>query len=142
MRKVNFYAPIIRASHGDISLDLLLDTHRIDTEGEKKLRDTSDDHTHSDMMSSYTYRGSGTFDTVVFDGFFQEIPYEIYRVKGFVHLSEKPGKRFLLQKAGARITLTEDENWDKKDMENVLVFIGQNLNPMMLNIELGKCKKK
>ena len=141
IRRVNAFAPIVHTSYGNVALDLLLDTHRIDESGEKTLRETTDDHTHGESMGSYTYTTDGVFDTVALDQFFQDLPYEVYRAKGFVQLREKPGKRFILQKAGARITLTEDPNWDHIGTKNTLVFIGENINPMMLNIELGKCKK-
>lgn len=56
VRRVNAWAPIVRTSHAVVSLDLLLDTARIDTEDEAKMRETVDEHTHSSTMSSYTYR--------------------------------------------------------------------------------------
>lgn len=107
VRRVNAYAPIIHTSYGTVSLELLLDTHRIDEEKSETLANTTDEHTHRDDMSTYTYVGFGEFDTQKLDAVFAELPYEVYRAKGFLHLADKPGKRFLLQKAGARITLTE-----------------------------------
>lgn len=99
VRRVNFSAPIIRTSQAIVSLDLLIDTARIDTIGEEKIRETEGEHTHSDSMTSYAYRSEFPFDTRSLDTFFQELPYEVYRVKGFVHLREKPGMRHILQKA-------------------------------------------
>ncbi len=99
VRRVNAWAPIVRTSHGVVSLALLLDTARIDTENVEKIRETPDDHTHSDSMTSYTYRSEFAFATRTLDTFFTELPYEVYRTKGFVHLKEKPGMRYILQKA-------------------------------------------
>lgn len=75
------------------------------------MKNASDEHTHSDSMTTYTYRSEFAFDTRILDSFFQNLPYDIYRVKGFVHLKEKPGMRYILQKAGARVTLTLDNEW-------------------------------
>lgn len=56
VRRVNAWAPIVRTSHGVVDIALLLDTARIDTDDEAKMRATPDEHTHSSTMSSYTYR--------------------------------------------------------------------------------------
>lgn len=142
VRRVNFYAPIVEASYGKVSLDLLLDTSRIDEKWEEKMRNIKDDHTHSESMNSYTYTSKWEFDPTLLDQLFIEIPYEIYRVKGFLHLKDKWEKRFILQKAWARITLNEDPQWEWWEKKNTLVFIGENINPFLLNIELGKCLSK
>ena len=60
-------------------------------------------------------------------------------MKGFIHLANDPKKTFLVQKVGARFTIEEVEN-PPKEKQNVLVFIGENLNPFLLNIELAKCR--
>jgi G3E family GTPase len=99
IRRVNYGAPIYRTSQAIVPLDLLLDTTRITDDDLVKIRETSDEHTHSDLMTTYTYTSELVFEIEALDAFFQSLPYEIYRVKGFVHLSEKPGMRFILQKA-------------------------------------------
>jgi G3E family GTPase len=99
IRRVNYGAPIYRTSQAIVPLELLLDTTRITSMDEEKMRETSDDHTHAESMTTYTYRSEFVFDTRALDAFFQSLPYEIYRVKGFVHLREKPGMRYILQKA-------------------------------------------
>ena len=99
VRRVNAWAPIVRTSHGEVALDLLLDTARIDETDEENIRNITDEHTHSDSMTTYTYRSVYAFDTRALDTFFASLPYYIYRVKGFVHLKEKPGIRYIFQKA-------------------------------------------
>jgi G3E family GTPase len=140
IRKVNFGAPIYRTSQAITPIKLLLDTTRIGDDDEEKMRKTPDEHTHSETMSTYTYRGGFAFDTRMLDIFFQSLPYEIYRVKGFVHLKEKPGMRYILQKAGARVSLAPDPTWKGEDIENIIVFIGEDINPFLLNVELAKCR--
>lgn len=142
IRRVNFYSPIIRAVQWDVPLKLLLDTERIDAEKETEIFEAPDAHTHSETIGTYRYTTNGVFRLQDLDQFFMELPYEIYRTKGFIFLDEFPWKRMILQKAGGRIDIATDENWDGSNpQENVLVFIGENLNPMMLNIELAKCKQ-
>lgn len=134
IRRVNTYAPIIHTTYGTVSLELLLDTHRIDDEKLEILENTDDEHSHRDDMSTYTYTSYGEYDTQKLDGVFLELPYEVYRVKGFLHLADKPGKRFLLQKAGARITLTEAWDTDRDTKKkNTLVFIGEDLDTAMIS---------
>ena len=140
VRRVNAWAPIIRTSQAIVSLDLLLDTARIDETKEQEIREKEDDHTHSESLTSFTYRSEFTFDTRALDTFFAELSYDIYRAKWFVHLKEKSGMRYILQKAWARMTLVPDENWKWEDIRNTLVFIGENINPFLLNIELVKCR--
>ncbi len=141
VRRVNTYAPIIHTSYGVVSLELLLDTYRIGNNTISKLEETEDTHTHRDDMSTYTYHSSGAFDTQKLDSVFVELPYEVYRVKGFIHLADKPGKRFLLQKAGARITLTEDGPADPKE-KNTLVFIGADLDTKEIHLLFENAKIK
>lgn len=140
IRRVNYGAPIYRTSQAIVPLELLLDTTRISEKDEEKIRETSDEHTHSETMTTYTYRSEFAFDTRALDAFFQSLPYEIYRVKGFVHLREKPGMRYILQKAWARVTLVLDADWKWDAISNTLVFIGESINPFLLNVELAKCR--
>ncbi len=70
--------------------------------------------------------------------FFRELPYEVYRVKGFVRFAQDPSKVFLIQKVGARFTIEEVENPSDRS-KNTLVFIGSEIQPFLINIELAKC---
>lgn len=140
VRKVNAWAPIIRTSQAVVPLDLLLDTARIDETIEEEIRQQKDEHTHSDTLTSFSYRSEFAFDTRALDMFFAELSYDIYRTKWFVHLKEKAGMRYILQKAWARITLTLDEHWKWEKIQNTLVFIGENINPLLLKVELAKCR--
>lgn len=139
IRRINIGAPIIEAEYGVVSLGLLLDTARIDTQKETTIRDVTDAHTHENGLSSYTYRSNGTLDNEKLYDFFQSLPYEVYRVKGFIHIDTAPEDRMIFQKAGARFTIVEDMNWSGENRENTLVFIGENINPLRINIELAKC---
>jgi G3E family GTPase len=139
IRRVNAHAPIIHLPTAQIPLDLLLDTDRISLEDAKEMVDTRDEHTHSETFWNFVHKSEYLFDHIRLSEFFRELPYEIYRVKGFIHLANDPKKTFLVQKVGARFTIEEVEN-PPKEKQNVLVFIGENLNPFLLNIELAKCR--
>jgi G3E family GTPase len=138
VRRINVHAPIITTPLWAIPIDLLLDTQRISPADCTELAAIVDEHTHGDSMKQYVYRGTGLFDYMALNEFFWELPYEMYRVKGFVRLAKDPKKQFLVQKVGARMSVDEVPNAELSQ-ENILVFIGEQMNPFLINIELGKC---
>lgn len=99
IRRINAMAPIVEAKYGVVPLDLLLDTARIDDSKESTIREASDFHTHENGISSYTYKSTGTLDNEKLYDFFQSLPYEVYRVKGFIHIDTAPADRMIFQKA-------------------------------------------
>ncbi len=139
IRRVNAQAPIINLPTKQISLDLLLDTGRISFEDTEKMASIEDEHTHSETLWNCVHKSDYFFDSMKIAGFFRELPYEIYRVKGFIRLANDPEKTFLIQKVGARFTIEAVQD-PPKDKQNVLVFIWENVNPFHLNIELAKCR--
>lgn len=58
IRRVNAFAPIIYTSYGQVSLDLLLDTGRIDTSGESAIREADGSHEHRSDITQYIYKSS------------------------------------------------------------------------------------
>jgi G3E family GTPase len=92
-------------------------------------------------MGHCVHRSDYVFDHIQLSEFFRELPYETYRVKGWVRLATDPDKVFLIQKVGARFTVEEMSD-PPKDQTNVLVFIGEGVNPFLLNIELAKCRSR
>lgn len=50
---------------------------------------------------------------------------DIYRVKGFVHLAEDPGRRYVYQQVGRRWSLTPEAPWDAEPPRSLLVAIGR-----------------
>ena len=138
VRKINALAPVITTPLSQIPLDVLLDTDRLDTPDIERLRDTTDDHTHSESLTNYAYSSDILFDHMLLSEFFRELPYEIYRVKGFVRFAKDPSKVFLVQKVGARFTIEEVQNPTDRS-KNTLVFIGSEIQPFLINVELAKC---
>ena len=81
VRRVNAWAPIIRTNQSVVPIDLLLDTARIDETMEEEIRHQNDEHTHTDSLTTFTYRSEFAFDTRALDMFFAELSYDIYRAK-------------------------------------------------------------
>lgn len=141
IRRVNAYAPILNMRIEDIPLDALLDTDRISLTDAENMTHISDEHTHSETMSHCVHRSDYVFDHILLSEFFRELPYETYRVKWWVRLATDPDKIFLIQKVGARFTVEEMID-PPKDQQNILVFIGESVNPFVLNIQLAKCRSR
>lgn len=98
-----------------------------------------DDHSHSENMSNYVHQSDYLFDHIKLSEFFRDLPYSIYRVKGFVRLSSDPDKTYLIQKVGARFTV-EEQKTTSREYKNTLVFIGEGIEPFHINIDLAKCR--
>lgn len=81
IRRVNAYAPIINLPTQKITLDHLLDTHRITLEDAQKMTNTNDEHVHSDSIHHYVHNSEYLFDHIKLSEFFRDLPYSIYRVK-------------------------------------------------------------
>lgn len=137
IRRVNAFAPIIETSHGKVDLSLLLSTGRFSlTEAMGNGMNTPHAHTHDDL-ETFTYMPRGKFFIKRLDEFFQDLPTECYRVKGFIQVSENGDKWFLIQKAGARITM---EEWTGDAPERgKLIFIGRGLNTSLIYKMLDAC---
>lgn len=137
IRRVNAFAPIIHAEYGKVDIALLLSTGRFSLhETLTAETDTNKKHAHDDLMS-FTYTARGKFFLKALDAFFKDLDTDCYRVKGFVELVEKPGMWFLVQKAGARITIEEWKEAPPK--QGKLVFIGHNMNTPLLHKLLDAC---
>ena len=139
IRRVNALAPIIDTPTDMIPLEMLLDTERITEDGEEILRDTQDEHTHGDALTHFVHKSDYLFDHRLLSEFLRDLPYEVYRVKGFVRLASAPEKVYLIQKVGARFTVVEKQD-PPRDQQNTLVFIGKGINPLSINIDLAKCQ--
>jgi G3E family GTPase len=53
----------------------------------------------------------------------RELPSNIYRCKGFVHLADDPANRYLLQVVGRRVDITVDRGWADEPPRNRVVAI-------------------
>lgn len=131
IRRVNAFAPIIRTSFGKVDLSLFLSTERFSlTENMETHMEKEHTHFHENLVT-YEYRARGKMYLQALDAFFKDLDTDIYRVKGFVQIVERGEDWWLVQKAGARITI---EAWNgTKPTSGRLVFIGQNMKTHLLH---------
>lgn len=137
IRRVNALAPVIRAQFGQVDLPLLLGTDRfINTKEKEAIGKKSPSHQEF-PLETFEYRARGKFFLKPLDALFQDLDTDCYRVKGFIQIKEKGDEWFLVQKAGARITI---EAWNGTPPDaGKLVFIGRNMKTSLLHKSLDAC---
>lgn len=137
IRRVNAFAPIIEAEYGKVNIDLLLGTGRfLLTDAMEEKNNTPHQHAHDDL-ETFEYTARGKFFVQKMDAFFQDLNNDCYRVKGFVQFVEKPDTWYLIQKAGARVTM---EPWEgEAPSKSRLIFIGRNFKIPLINKLLDDC---
>lgn len=113
-----------------MDISLLLSTGRFSLSDAMNERNKeSRVHAHSDL-ETFEYVARGKFHLRALDTFFKDLNSDCYRVKGFVQFVEKPQAWYLVQKAGARITI---EEWKGEEpQQSRLVFIGRNFQTSIL----------
>ncbi len=131
VRRVNAFAPIIKTNFGKINLSLLLSTDRFSLT-EDIQNGFEKDHTHHHTnLDTYTYHARGKMHLRELDEFFKDLDTNVYRVKGFIQIIERGDIWWLVQKAGARITI---EEWHGEKPENgKLVFIGEDMQTSLIH---------
>jgi len=100
--------------------------------------DTEEDHDHDDEITSTHFILDRTFDPAKLQKQLQEITQqqEIYRVKGFVAVPNKP-MRLVIQGVGSRFEQFYDRPWSAQEKrETRLVFIGRALNSAEIESQL------
>lgn len=137
IRRVNANAPIIESSYGKVDLQLLLGTDRFAVSDEmSKKMNTEHKHFHDDL-ETFNYIPRGKFFIKPLDEFFMDLTSDCYRVKGFIQVVEKGDEWFLIQKAGARITM---EKWTENIPEKQkIIFIGRNFKIPLMTKLLDNC---
>ncbi|MCH8518981.1 GTP-binding protein [Candidatus Gracilibacteria bacterium] len=134
VKELNKYAVIIETNCAEVDMKYILDTTSFEmTEKIEHELGHHHHHHHENGISEYLFKTQEScYDIENMRGFLAELPDDIFRIKGFIHFREQPGKRFILQKAGSSFTIMEDEKWDKKDILSRVVFIGKNLDKNVL----------
>lgn len=84
------------------------------------------DHDHSDASAfeTFTYDSHKPISLHRLYALLQSLPSTVLRVKGILHLHEKPGYRCILQATGKRATITVGEPWSTATPASQIVFIG------------------
>lgn len=130
-------ARVIPTIYADVPLDILLSVER---EPELGAGDHSSHlHLHHDDHGGHVHEHSDehtyAYETWIVTtdqplhreallAALSELPPQIYRGKGYVHLADAPGHRGVLQMVGPRVSLSEDDRWGNEPARTQLVFIG------------------
>lgn len=96
---------------------------------------------HEFVFDVWTYISKVPIRVTAFQAFLNQLPEEIYRVKGFLHLAERPKTKTILQKVGHRITMSGGDAWNGTP-QTWLVFIGTKglLDEAALEAEMDACQ--
>ena len=127
------WARLIRATHADVALDLLIGH---DPPVDARLDRIADTPPHGYGTWTFT-----TEDPIAFAELapvFNELPPTIMRVKGWLNIAERPGARLLLHVVGRRVyvrTVGPREGEPK----TTLVLIGRDLDPADLATRFERC---
>jgi len=124
---------IIACQEGKVNSDVLLGFNAAvedNLESRPSHHDTEEEHDHDDDINSVYFVAQQEFEPHNLVKKLQELvaKEEIYRIKGFVAVPEKP-MRMVLQGVGDRIEYFYDRAWKKTETrETKLVFIGRELD--------------
>ncbi|MDX6689641.1 MAG: hypothetical protein QOG15_1098 [Solirubrobacteraceae bacterium] len=115
---------VVDAAFGDVPADVLLGT-RV---AARAAATTHDDHSRHDHAhpeyETWSWEGAAALHGAGFVEALTRLPDGILRGKGFLHLREDPGNRYLLQLVGRRYTITCDRPWGDAEPESRIVLIG------------------
>ncbi|MGB3693999.1 MAG: GTP-binding protein, partial [Spirulinaceae cyanobacterium] len=118
---------------GEISPEVLLGFNAAvedDLENRPSHHDTEEDHEHDEEINSVQLILEQSFEPKALTSKLQTLVQaeEIYRVKGFVNVANKP-MRLVLQGVGNRFDSFYDRAWEAQESRQTrLVLIGRNLD--------------
>lgn len=123
---------IVSCRNGSIAPDLLLGFNAAvedNLASRPSHHDHEEEHEHDDNINSVELIGEDTLDPNLLIERLKQLvrQEEIYRIKGFVNVANKP-MRLVLQGVGNRFETFYDRPWTKNEPRQTrLVFIGKNL---------------
>ncbi|MGB5971228.1 MAG: cobalamin biosynthesis protein CobW [Spirulinaceae cyanobacterium] len=124
---------IVPCKQGEISPEVLLGFNAAvedDLENRPSHHDTEEDHEHDEEINSVQLILEQSFEPKALTSKLQTLVQaeEIYRVKGFVNVANKP-MRLVLQGVGNRFDSFYDRAWEAQESRQTrLVLIGRNLD--------------
>lgn len=134
---------MVESDRGMVDLDVLLGYQAAvedDLDNRPSHHDTEEDHDHDEDINSFSLSFPESFDPVTLQKTLTEIAetQEIYRIKGFVSVPQKP-MRLVLQGVGSRFDQFYDRPWKPEEpRQTQLVFIGQNLDSEAIRSQLER----
>ena len=136
---------IVTASQGEIEPDLLLGFNAAvedNLDSRHSHHDHEEEHEHDDNINSIELVLDRAFDPQALIESLKQLlqEHEIYRVKGFINVSNKP-MRLVLQGVGNRFDTFYDRLWQSDEPRQTrLVLIGHNLDRHTVEQEILKTK--
>jgi cobalamin biosynthesis protein CobW len=133
---------IIPCQDGKVSSDVLLGFNAAvedHLDARPSHHDQEEDHDHDDAILSVPFISSQTFEPSALTQALKQLmaQQDIYRIKGFVHVANKP-MRLVLQGVGDRIETFYDRLWKADELrETRLVFIGRELDAASITAALN-----
>jgi len=93
------------------------------------------------LFDVWTYTSPIPIRVTSIQALMNRLPDDIYRVKGFLHLAERPKIKTILQKVGHRMTLSGRGTWSGTP-QTWLVFVGSkgSLDEDALKAEMNSCQ--
>ncbi|NES23514.1 MAG: cobalamin biosynthesis protein CobW [Symploca sp. SIO3E6] len=124
---------IVPCHEGQIKPDILLGFNAAvedNLDSRPSHHDTEEDHDHDDEITSVQFISEQSFEPKALVNKLQQLvqQQEIYRIKGFVDVPQKP-MRMVLQGVGNRLETFYDRPWQAEESRQTrLVLIGRQLN--------------
>lgn len=134
---------LVPCKQGEINPELLLGFNAAvedNLENRPSHHDTEEEHEHDDNINSVQFVLEGNFQPQTLVEKLQTLvqKLEIYRIKGFVSVPNKP-MRLVLQGVGDRLEYFYDRPWQKTELRQTkLVLIGRDLETTEISAELQK----
>ncbi|MFB2834569.1 cobalamin biosynthesis protein CobW [Floridanema evergladense] len=134
---------LIPCKQGEINPELLLGFNAAvedNLEDRPSHHDEEEEHEHDDKINSVQFVFEGNFQPQTLVEKLQNLvqKLEIYRIKGFVSVPNKP-MRLVLQGVGDRLEYFYDRPWQKTEpRQTKLVLIGRDLETTEITAELEK----
>jgi len=96
---------------------------------------------HELLFDVWTYTSKIPLRVTAFQAFINQLPDEVYRVKGYLHLAERPKTRTILQKVANHISLSGGKAWSGTP-QSWLVFIASkgSLDEAALQAKMDACQ--
>jgi G3E family GTPase len=152
LRKRNPYAPILRCSHGNVDLRLLLDVgaFRVDDRftagaGDWLRDEAAHDHDHhhghldDEAIATVSYVTHTAFDEQRLEAFWGALPETCFRGKGVLNIQGYE-ERCVFHQVGARVLIEAQRPWRAdEERESRLVFIGKALDSEAMCATLRQC---
>jgi cobalamin biosynthesis protein CobW len=132
---------IVCATHGQLDVDILLGFNAAveDDLAARPSHHDTEEHDHDDEITSTHVVLNRRFEPQKLQQQLQTLvqEQEIYRIKGFVAVPNKP-MRLVLQGVGGRFEQFYDRMWQPEEQQQTkLVFIGRHLQPSVIESQLN-----